>query len=103
MRFGLETKKGFFHQANIFFDQICLLNEHRFFNLAPFQILMETDQPNVRSEFQLAEDNELRFEVGEEEIIVELVEGTAEVFGTPLSLHKRYNIPPGLFIFMFTS
>uniref|UniRef100_A0AC34QUC1 Protein CLP1 homolog n=1 Tax=Panagrolaimus sp. JU765 TaxID=591449 RepID=A0AC34QUC1_9BILA len=63
---------------------------------------MESDQPSVRSEFQLAEDNELRFEVGEEEVIVELVEGSAEVFGTPLSLHKRYNIPPGMKLSIFT-
>lgn len=56
---------------------------------------MDVEEQIVRSEFQLDEDNELRIEVANEEIILELVNGTAEVFGTPLVLHKRYNIPPG--------
>ena len=62
---------------------------------------MEVDQQVISERYQLAEDNELRIEVGQEEIIVELIEGTAEVFGTSLGLHKRYNIPPGWFLFYF--
>ena len=47
------------------------------------------------NEYRLNEDNELRLEVGTEEVIVELLEGTAEIFGSPLTMHKRYTLPPG--------
>uniref|UniRef100_A0AC35FIH2 Protein CLP1 homolog n=1 Tax=Panagrolaimus sp. PS1159 TaxID=55785 RepID=A0AC35FIH2_9BILA len=64
---------------------------------------MEIDQQQpIRSEYRLNEDNELRLDVGNEDVIVELVEGVAEVFGTPLSLHKRYTFPPGFRCSIFT-
>lgn len=56
---------------------------------------MELELPS-RSEYRLNEDNELRLEVGSDEVIVELVEGVAEIFGTPLAVHKRYMLPPGM-------
>jgi hypothetical protein len=49
----------------------------------------------LMNEYQLKVGNELRLEVGREEVALELLSGTAEVFGTPLSLHKRYTLPPG--------
>uniref|UniRef100_A0AC34F8L1 Protein CLP1 homolog n=1 Tax=Panagrolaimus sp. ES5 TaxID=591445 RepID=A0AC34F8L1_9BILA len=63
---------------------------------------MELDLQPVRSEYRLNEDNELRLEVGNEDVIVELVEGVAEVFGTPLAVHKRYTFPPGFRCSIFT-
>lgn len=36
--------------------------------------------------------------------MLELVDGSAEVFGTELSLHKRYTFPPGcLFVLSFSN
>jgi hypothetical protein len=49
----------------------------------------------VVKEYQLEVDKELRLKVGREEVLLELLSGTAEVFGTPLSLHKRYTLPRG--------
>uniref|UniRef100_A0A914Z814 Protein CLP1 homolog n=1 Tax=Panagrolaimus superbus TaxID=310955 RepID=A0A914Z814_9BILA len=63
---------------------------------------MELDRQPVRSEYRLNEDNELRLEIGNEDVIVELVEGVAEVFGTPLAVHKRYTFPPGFRCSIFT-
>jgi polyribonucleotide 5'-hydroxyl-kinase len=47
------------------------------------------------NEYRLDADSELRIEIGREEVVIELLSGDAEIFGTPLSLHKRYNLPPG--------
>ena len=46
-------------------------------------------------EHRLNRDQELRFEVGAHEVIVEVVDGTAELFGIPLKRRKRYPFPPG--------
>jgi hypothetical protein len=54
-------------------------------------------EKRVVSEYRLNEDNELRLEVGQAEVVVELLEGTAEIFGSPLTMHKRYTLPPGSF------
>lgn len=47
------------------------------------------------NEYRLFEDNELRIELANEEAVFELLEGSAEIFGSSLSLHKRYTLPPG--------
>lgn len=49
------------------------------------------------NEYRLFEDNELRIELAGEEVVIELLEGSAEIFGSSLSLHKRYTLPPGRF------
>lgn len=54
------------------------------------------------NEYRLNEGNELRLEIGNEEVIVELLEGSAEIFGTPLSMHKRYTLSPGFRAAIFT-
>jgi polyribonucleotide 5'-hydroxyl-kinase len=64
--------------------------------------MMDGDRQFSKSEYRLNEDNELRLEVGNEDVIVELVDGVAEVFGTPLALHKRYTFPPGFRCSIFT-
>lgn len=53
------------------------------------------------NEYRLNEDNELRIEVADEEIVIELLEGVAEIFGTSLSLHKRYTLPPSILNLLF--
>lgn len=54
-------------------------------------------------EFILKEDNELRFEVGgTEDVLLELVDGKAEVFGSELIQHKKYAFPPGSRVAVFT-
>uniref|UniRef100_A0A915EJM0 Protein CLP1 homolog n=1 Tax=Ditylenchus dipsaci TaxID=166011 RepID=A0A915EJM0_9BILA len=59
--------------------------------------------PNrLANQYKLNEDNELRLEVGSEEIVLELFDGSAEIFGTPLTVHKRYNLPPGFRAAVFT-
>ena len=55
----------------------------------------ESKEKRSVSEYRLNEDNELRLEIDSEEVIVELLEGTAEIFGSQLSMHKRYTLPPG--------
>ena len=58
---------------------------------------MESEKgKKIVNKYILTEDSELRLEIGAEECIVELLEGTAEVFGTPLAKNKRYTFPPGL-------
>ena len=65
--------------------------------------MSETKEVLIRPiEYRLNEDNELRIEVANEEIRIELLEGVAEIFGTALSLHKRYTLPPGVRIGIFT-
>lgn len=54
-------------------------------------------QRRTVNEYRLSEDNELRLEVGSDEVILELLEGIAEIFGTQLSIHKRYTLPAGFF------
>ena len=54
------------------------------------------------NEYRLTEDSELRLEVGNKEVVVELLEGMAEVFGTALTLHKRYTLPPAYRAAIFT-
>ena len=48
----------------------------------------------VAVRYQLSEGNELRLQVGKDEIVIELSD-VAEVFGTQLSANKRYTLPPG--------
>lgn len=55
----------------------------------------------IIKEYRLFDDNELRIEVADENVIIELLEGAAEIFGTSLSLHKRYTFPPGSWPFHF--
>ncbi|KAL7070019.1 hypothetical protein ACQ4LE_011159 [Meloidogyne hapla] len=62
----------------------------------------ESKEKRSVSEYRLNEDNELRLEIGNEEVIVELLEGTAEIFGSQLSMHKRYTLPPGFRAAIFT-
>ncbi|VDO15254.1 unnamed protein product [Haemonchus placei] len=59
-----------------------------------------TDEPKVQ-EFTLKEDHELRFEVGSTEVVLELLQGRAEVFGTELEMHKKYAFPPSKFILLY--
>lgn len=54
-----------------------------------------TEPQRVVNEYRLSEDNELRIETADEEVIIELLEGTAEIFGTVTPIHKRYTLPPG--------
>ncbi|MFH4973785.1 hypothetical protein AB6A40_000494 [Gnathostoma spinigerum] len=61
------------------------------------------DADSNLQEFTLKEDNELRFEVGNGgDVMLELIEGKAEVFGTELVLHKKYSFPPGSRVAVFT-
>ncbi|OZC07911.1 Pre-mRNA cleavage complex II protein Clp1 [Onchocerca flexuosa] len=53
-------------------------------------------------EFILKEDNELRFEVANGDVMLELIDGRAEVFGTELIQHKKYIFPPGSRVAVFT-
>ncbi len=54
-------------------------------------------------EFRIEEDQELRFEVAStSEVIVELLDGTAEIFGTELVRHKRYTFAPGARVAVYT-
>ncbi|VBB28961.1 unnamed protein product [Acanthocheilonema viteae] len=53
-------------------------------------------------EFTLKEDNELRFEVANGDVMLELVDGRAEVFGTELIQHKKYVFPAGSRVAVFT-
>ncbi|MCP9258141.1 Protein CLP1 [Dirofilaria immitis] len=53
-------------------------------------------------EFTLKEDNELRFEVANGDVMLELIDGRAEVFGTELIQHKKYVFPPGSRVAVFT-
>ncbi|CAD5225586.1 unnamed protein product [Bursaphelenchus okinawaensis] len=46
-------------------------------------------------QYRLSTDDELRFEVGAVEVLLELTEGDAEMFGTPLIRYKKYQIPAG--------
>ncbi|CAD5230204.1 unnamed protein product [Bursaphelenchus xylophilus] len=46
-------------------------------------------------QYRLTADDELRFEVGGVEILLELIEGDVEIFGTPLIRFKKYPFPPG--------
>lgn len=54
-------------------------------------------------EYKLEEDHELRFEVSSGgEAVVELLDGTAEIFGTELVHHKRYTFGSGARIAVFS-
>ncbi|EJW79287.1 hypothetical protein WUBG_09805, partial [Wuchereria bancrofti] len=53
-------------------------------------------------EFTLKEDSELRFEVANGDVMLELVDGRAEVFGTELIQHKKYVFPAGSRVAVFT-
>ncbi|CAD6185939.1 unnamed protein product [Caenorhabditis auriculariae] len=53
-------------------------------------------------EFELTEDSELRFEVGDEDVVLELVKGCAEVFGTDLQENKKYAFPPYTRVAVYT-
>ncbi|CAB3403119.1 unnamed protein product [Caenorhabditis bovis] len=53
-------------------------------------------------EFKLGEDSELRFVVGDEDVILELVSGYAEIFGTDLLENKKYTFPPKSRVAVFT-
>ncbi|CAK5088449.1 unnamed protein product [Meloidogyne enterolobii] len=64
--------------------------------------MTENKEKRVVNEYRLNEDNELRLEVGNEEVLLELLEGTAEIFGSQLSMHKRYTLPPGYRAAIFT-
>ncbi|CAJ0952851.1 unnamed protein product, partial [Mesorhabditis belari] len=53
--------------------------------------------------FELEEDNELRFVVsGREEVTLELINGSAEVFGSVVEKNKKYIFPPGARVAVFT-
>jgi hypothetical protein len=61
------------------------------------------DEAAVVHEYRLTEDNELRFEVATSgDVVLELVDGMAEVFGTELVQHKRYSFPAGARVAVFT-
>lgn len=47
---------------------------------------------------RLEQDQELRFEVGKEEVVFEMVEGESEIFGMPLGLYKKFPMQPGIII-----
>ncbi|CAP29409.2 Protein CBG09862 [Caenorhabditis briggsae] len=54
-------------------------------------------------EFKLKEDCELRFAAGEDsEVVLELVHGYAEIFGTEIILNKKYNFPAKSRVAVFT-
>ncbi|VDK17876.1 unnamed protein product [Anisakis simplex] len=59
-------------------------------------------EQNVQ-EFTLKEDNELRFEVASgSEVVLELIDGKGEIFGTELVLNKKYTFPQGSRVAVFT-
>ncbi|KAK6019829.1 Pre-mRNA cleavage complex II protein Clp1 [Ostertagia ostertagi] len=60
-----------------------------------------SEDPKVQ-EFALKEDHELRFEVGSTEVVLELLQGRAEVFGTELEMHKKYAFPPNTRVAVFS-
>ncbi|WKX98749.1 hypothetical protein Q1695_013993 [Nippostrongylus brasiliensis] len=60
-----------------------------------------SEDPKVQ-EFSLKEDHELRFEVGATEVVLELLQGRAEVFGTELEMHKKYAFPPNTRVAVFS-
>ncbi|KHJ84046.1 hypothetical protein OESDEN_16243 [Oesophagostomum dentatum] len=60
-----------------------------------------SEEPKLQ-EFTLKEDHELRFEVGSTEVVLELVQGRAEVFGTELEMHKKYAFPPNTRVAVFS-
>ncbi|VDM59827.1 unnamed protein product [Angiostrongylus costaricensis] len=60
-----------------------------------------SDDPKVK-EFTLKEDHELRFEVGSTEVVLELLQGRAEVFGTELEMHKKYAFPQNTRVAVFS-
>ncbi|EPB71382.1 hypothetical protein ANCCEY_09515 [Ancylostoma ceylanicum] len=60
-----------------------------------------SEEPKLQ-EFTLKEDHELRFEVGNTEVVLELVQGRAEVFGTELEMHKKYAFPPNTRVAVFS-
>ncbi|KAE9415058.1 hypothetical protein Angca_009012 [Angiostrongylus cantonensis] len=60
-----------------------------------------SDDPKVK-EFTLKEDHELRFEVGNTEVVLELLQGRAEVFGTELEMHKKYAFPQNTRVAVFS-
>ncbi|KAK0429062.1 hypothetical protein QR680_011165 [Steinernema hermaphroditum] len=53
-------------------------------------------------QFKLNEDNELRFDVVAEDVIIELLSGRAEVFGTELRQHEKYTFVPGMRVAVFS-
>lgn len=59
-------------------------------------------QPAV-NEYRLNEDNELRLELSNDDVVIELLDGTAELFGTSLTRHKRYTLPGGFFPKLYCS
>ncbi|VDK81988.1 unnamed protein product [Onchocerca ochengi] len=68
------------------------------------EIMESTKSPPDQDvqEFILKEDNELRFEVANGDVMLELIDGRAEVFGTELIQHKKYVFPPGSRVAVFT-
>lgn len=46
-------------------------------------------------EHRLEQDQELRFEVGKKEVVLEIVDGEGEIFGLPLKRYKKYTLQPG--------
>lgn len=48
-------------------------------------------------EYTLREDSELRFVVQSGDAVLELTSGRAEIFGSEIEKHKRYNFPTGSF------
>uniref|UniRef100_A0A915K3I4 Clp1 N-terminal beta-sandwich domain-containing protein n=1 Tax=Romanomermis culicivorax TaxID=13658 RepID=A0A915K3I4_ROMCU len=62
------------------------------------RVKMEVDAEasgSMVQEFKLESDQELRFEVVNNEVVVELLDGTAETFGAELVQHKRYAFSMG--------
>lgn len=49
---------------------------------------------NVK-EHLLTQDQELRFEVSNKDVVLEMVDGEAELFGKPLIRYKKYTFPAG--------
>ncbi len=52
-------------------------------------------------EHRLEQDQEFRFEVSKKEVILEMVDGEAEIFGMPLNRYKKYTLPPGMIHALF--
>ncbi|KAI6176244.1 hypothetical protein M3Y97_00777500 [Aphelenchoides bicaudatus] len=53
-------------------------------------------------EHRLEQDQELRFEVGKKEVVLEIVDGEGEIFGLPLKRYKKYTLQPGFRGAIFT-
>ncbi|KAK0421035.1 hypothetical protein QR680_015033 [Steinernema hermaphroditum] len=53
-------------------------------------------------QFTLNEDNELRFDVVSEDVIIELCSGRAEVFGSELRQREKYTFVPGMRVAVFS-